>query len=62
MTGHAMPGQDYVLIARNTTGTRAYAALRGDLERALKRLNLWQDRNDHSASAQMTVAQQGQDA
>ncbi|MDF1747262.1 MAG: ribonuclease P protein component [Alphaproteobacteria bacterium] len=41
MTQHAMPGRDYVLIARQTTPTRDYSALRGDLERALKRLKLW---------------------
>lgn len=41
MTQHAMPGLDYVLIARQTTPTRDYSALRGDLERALKRLKLW---------------------
>jgi ribonuclease P protein component len=41
MTQHAMPGRDYVLIARQTTPTREYSALRGDLERALKRLKLW---------------------
>ena len=41
MTQHAMPGRDYVLIARQTTPTRDYNALRGDLERALKRLKLW---------------------
>ncbi len=41
MTQHAMPGRDYVLIARQTTPNRDYNALRGDLERALKRLKLW---------------------
>lgn len=43
LTRHACPGQDYVLIARQSTPTRPYAALRGDLERALKRLKLWRD-------------------
>lgn len=43
MTRHAVPGLDYVLIARQSTPTRSYAALRGDLERALKRLKLWRD-------------------
>ena len=41
MTQHALPGRDYVLIARQTTPNRDYNALRGDLERALKRLKLW---------------------
>lgn len=44
---HGVPGQDYVLIARATTPTRPYAALRKDLERALRRLALW--RNDPAA-------------
>ena len=41
MKRHAAPGRDYVLIARSTTPTRPYAALRGDLERAMKRLHVW---------------------
>ncbi len=32
------PGTDYVLIARTETATRAHAALRADLERALARV------------------------
>jgi len=41
LPGQAEAGRDYVLIARQTTATRGYAALRGDLVRALKRLKLW---------------------
>ncbi len=36
----AVPGYDYVLIARAETATRDYAALRGDMRFALKRLRL----------------------
>jgi len=38
---HATPGHDYVLVARQATPQRDYAALRGDLEAALKKLRLW---------------------
>jgi len=38
---HAEPGHDYVLIARKGTLQRDFAALTGDLEKALKRLDLW---------------------
>lgn len=38
---NAMPGHDYVLVARAATPSRAYADLRHDLEAALKRLKLW---------------------
>lgn len=38
---HAAPGHDYVLIARASTSTRPYDLLVRDLERALKRLDLW---------------------
>lgn len=41
MPHYAVPGRDYVLIARNTTPSRSYAALRGDLVRAMKRLKVW---------------------
>lgn len=39
---HAIPGHDYVLVARQATPQREYAALRRDLESALKKLKLWQ--------------------
>ena len=37
----AEAGYDYVLIARNATSGRPFAALVGDLERGLKRLGLF---------------------
>lgn len=40
---HAKPGHDYVLIARQGTADRPYSALTGDLESALKRLNVWRN-------------------
>lgn len=40
---HALPGHDYVLVARQATPAREFAALRRDLEAALKKLKLWQD-------------------
>jgi len=43
MPRHAAPGHDYVLIARQATPERAFSALRGDLEAALKKLRLWRN-------------------
>ncbi len=40
---HAAPGHDYVLIARNGTITRPFAALIGDLEAALKRVGAYRE-------------------
>jgi len=40
---HAMPGHDYVLVARQATPARDFAALRRDLEAALRKLKLWQE-------------------
>ena len=40
---HAAPAHDYVLIARAGTIGRNYADLVGDLETALRRLNLYRD-------------------
>ncbi len=40
---HASDGHDYVLIARQSTVTRNFTALRADLVRSLKKLKLWQD-------------------
>jgi ribonuclease P protein component len=40
---HASTGHDYVLVARRDTPVRDYAALRRDLESALKKLRLWHD-------------------
>lgn len=39
---HAASGHDYVLVARQGTPQRDFAALRRDLESALKKLKLWQ--------------------
>jgi len=39
---HAAPG-DYVVIARTATLTRPFAALVGDLETALRRLEVWRE-------------------
>ncbi len=43
MSGHAMPGQDFVLIARTETIGRSYQAMAADLEAGLRRLGLWRD-------------------
>ena len=40
IAAEAVPGYDYVLIARAETATRDYAALCGDMRFALKRLRL----------------------
>ncbi|HEY5208016.1 MAG TPA: ribonuclease P protein component [Stellaceae bacterium] len=41
MPVHAVPGHDYVLIARAGTVRRPFADLIGDIETGLKRLGLW---------------------
>jgi ribonuclease P protein component len=41
MTDHALPGHDYVLIARDTTAERPWTALLADLEHSMKRLKAW---------------------
>jgi len=43
MPAHAAPDHDYVVIARTGTLTRAFPALLGDLETALKRLGTYRD-------------------
>ena len=43
LPSHAMPGRDYVMIARAGTLTRPYAELLGDLESALRRLGAWRE-------------------
>jgi ribonuclease P protein component len=48
---HATPGHDYVLVARQATPKRDYAALRRDLEAALKKLRLWSDGSAISQAA-----------
>ena len=44
LIANSSPAYDYVLIARPATVTRAYGDLRRDLVTALKRLNVWQDK------------------
>jgi ribonuclease P protein component len=53
LSRHARGGRDYVLIGRGATLRRPFVALRGDLERALRRLDAYRngapdagDRND----------------
>jgi ribonuclease P protein component len=43
MPRHALPGHDYVLIARAETATRPWPELLGDLEAALRRVRAWRD-------------------
>jgi ribonuclease P protein component len=40
---HAAAGHDYVVIGRAATVTRRFAALRQDLETALRRLGAWRE-------------------
>ncbi len=40
---HAAPGRDYVLIGRAATAERSFADLLGDLQKALKKLNAYQE-------------------
>ncbi|WP_341915363.1 ribonuclease P protein component [Ferrovibrio terrae] len=47
---HAVPGHDFVLVARHGTPLRDFAALRRDLETALKKLKLWQAPADQPAA------------
>ena len=47
---HAVPGHDYVLIARAATVTRPFIALRQDLKQALQRLDLYRDSSDSAAA------------
>jgi ribonuclease P protein component len=48
---HAISGHDYVLVARRDTPLRDYAALRRDLEAALKKLRLWSDQPSITSQA-----------
>jgi ribonuclease P protein component len=43
MPRHALPGHDYVLIARTETAGRPWPALLADLEAALRRVRAWRD-------------------
>ena len=48
---HGAPEHDYVLIAREATVTRPFAALLGDLETALKRVGAYRAENEAAAGA-----------
>ncbi len=39
----ASPGHDYVLIARPTTATHAFDAMRQDLIKGMKRMKVWRE-------------------
>lgn len=41
MPAHAAPGHDYVVIGRAATVKRAFGALEGDIEAALRGLGAW---------------------
>ena len=43
LSGHAEPGNDYVLIARGQTALRPFALLRADLIEALSRTRAWRE-------------------
>jgi len=43
MTLHAAPDHDYVLVARAATARRPFAALKGDLETALRQTGAYRD-------------------
>lgn len=49
--GHGAPGHDYVLIAREATVTRPFAALLGDLETALKQVGAYRTENEPAGGA-----------
>jgi len=49
MSVHAMPGMDYVLVARAEAVKRSFPGLLADLETALRRLKMW--RGDGGAGA-----------
>ncbi|MDD3181596.1 MAG: ribonuclease P protein component [Alphaproteobacteria bacterium] len=40
---HAVPGHNFVLIARKDVLTQDYAALRAELQKALKRMKVWRE-------------------
>jgi len=48
MPAHAAPDHDYVVIARAGALTRAFPALIGDLEAALRRLGTFRDGGAHA--------------
>ncbi len=51
LSRHAAAGHDYVLVARQATPSRDFAALRRDLETALKKLKLWHPQSPAEGAA-----------
>jgi len=51
LPAHARPGHDVVLVARGTTVTCAYADLRADLLRGLRRVGLYREAPPAGAAA-----------
>lgn len=43
MGAHAKAGHNFVLIARKDVLTQDYAAMRADMEKALRRFHLWEE-------------------
>jgi len=43
LTDHALAGHNFVFIARSAALTADYAQMRADIEKALKRFNLWKE-------------------
>lgn len=52
---HAVPGHDFVLVARGDTAERPWADLLGDLRAALKRLGLWREAETATPSVTESV-------
>ena len=59
MPDHAVPGHDYVLIARGATVRRAYPALVEDLRAALRRLGTYRDGGSPGAAGPGSDGQEG---
>lgn len=51
LAANAAPGHDFVLVARQETVHRPWAALKSDLEMALKRMKAWLPRRADADSA-----------
>jgi ribonuclease P protein component len=48
---HALPQHDYVLIARMTTPTADFAAMKQDLVKGMKRMKIWREENPLARNA-----------
>lgn len=53
---HAVPGHDFVLVARGDTAERPWQDLLSDLKAGLKRLGLWRDAKISDAKTSDTVS------